>query len=555
MFLRVGHKVEIIRGVDSGAVGTLIDIDSDVYYIEKTEGMFKEMYDTHNIYGFELADFKVTVPCIKPRDKVQVLTKEECGVDLPEQFKGGEEFKVAKATADTCTVNVKGEAVVVPSSYFKIVEGVEPKQKVNNISVKVNDVVFFRKGRKTYMGKIVDKYGVNYVIESRNGEGHEVKKSAIFKKISVKEMADKIKKDTVDKDESEQIKSILKELNTLKSLGNSVVDGEYDDYKRQATRRLKSLLSAKYKKNKSKCFEHKGYKKRIESAILKNPNLLKRQYWNFMKELGRRPTPATNKQYKEMFGVEYYKSGNVYDKAGTFAKINKRLKASDLILSNKRPYTNSKYVGVEIEMYSKYDRNQLNTELTKAGLGRNVSLITDSSIKDYGDKHPLEVRILATERTVDSVLKRTLEVLKKAEAEVNLSCGLHVHLDMRHRKVNKAFRNLINAQDMLFKFCHKSRSESRYCKKVLTTDFNRAVKNRDHYDAISADAYRKHKSLEIRMLEGSLDHDKITNWIKLLVGIVESKGFSPQYDADRFLKQLKSFSTEQKDYFKQQLAA
>lgn len=181
---------------------------------------------------------------------------------------------------------------------------------------------------------------------------------------------------------------------------------------------------------------------------------------------------------------------------------------------------NNKYVGVEIEFFCKVDKKNLAAELFKTGLGDSVRVMTDGSIKDYPSSYyPHEVTILAPENQYVDIITRTCAVLNKVGAKVNTSCGMHVHLDMRNRNKEAAYNNLVTAQPILFAMNPKSRSQSTFCKINKSKVFN--VNSPDgRYNGINAQAYTKHKTLEIRIHAGTVNETKIINWVKLLLAVV-----------------------------------
>jgi len=256
-----------------------------------------------------------------------------------------------------------------------------------------------------------------------------------------------------------------------------------------------------------------------------------------------------------ILGVQHCKQGNVFTQAGTIKKISDALTSPSIMGVIKVPILKSHHVGVEIECFSDYTRESLNTLFLQAGLGKNISLVNDQSIKRYGEQQPIEVRIIATERSISRVIDKTIEVLAKGNVGVNDSCGLHVHLDMRHRNVKSCYRKLYNAQETLFKASSEERRTNQYCMKLTSSCFQKALERNQHYDCISAQAYSRHKTLEVRMHEGSVDAKQINNWIKILIGVVTSRNVNKNGSADDFVNTLTSVTAEDKDYFKARLTA
>lgn len=236
--------------------------------------------------------------------------------------------------------------------------------------------------------------------------------------------------------------------------------------------------------------------------------------------------------------------GKIVNDMGVIMKF---LKSKDkhIVFEEKRPQTKDNYIGVEIEFFCDLDKEDLSFSLMAAGLGKFVCLKEDGSIQQEGSTFDHEVCVLAKEKEIHNVIKDLCAVLKQANAKVNKSCGLHVHLDMRNRDHEIAFHNLASAQNVLFAMNPFSRQAGTYCKRVETKDFKKAASG-DRYFGINAQSHEKHNTIEIRMHSGTVIDEKINNWIKLLLAIIAKKeavvrsstslkAFIKQYDIDNKL--------------------
>lgn len=188
------------------------------------------------------------------------------------------------------------------------------------------------------------------------------------------------------------------------------------------------------------------------------------------------------------------------------------------------PWSDKHFVGVELEFISKYDQEYLLMHLTDAGLEDYINLKDDGSI-DYTDEHPHshEINILAPQTQIKRIVKQVCSVLQDLECVVNYSCGLHVHLDMRNRDKEKCFANLVAAQPLLYSMVSKSRRNNNYCRPTEGTNWRLTEK----YQGVNSLAYSRYKTLEVRIHSGTLNATKITNWIDLLVKIIEGKKTTP----------------------------
>lgn len=174
------------------------------------------------------------------------------------------------------------------------------------------------------------------------------------------------------------------------------------------------------------------------------------------------------------------------------------------------------YVGIEIECFSRYDKGELQEKFLEHDI-KNVQIDTDGSIEpDFGED--FELKVLLKEKDLKAGLSKLGKVVKKGKFGVNDSCGLHIHLDMRNRDVEKCYQKLLKFQDVLFSMVDKDRWSSEYCQ------YNRKYGVSGHYSAINKDsAYAEHRTIEIRLHHATLDMKKIEKWISLLLTIIGTK--------------------------------
>lgn len=198
---------------------------------------------------------------------------------------------------------------------------------------------------------------------------------------------------------------------------------------------------------------------------------------------------------------------------------------SNQYMNNIVPSSKANHVGVELECYSPFTRLQFVGLLTKYNLGKKVCIASDSSIvppppsiedvivgksqKYFG----YEFKIIDTEDDIFETLKVFETVLKEGLVEVNSTCGLHVHLDMRNRKYDEAGDRLIKCQNLFKKLVDANRIGNHFCPETTSiTDPNRG--------AINLTAVSRHNTIEVRLHHATTDVSLIQNWIKLLLCIV-----------------------------------
>ena len=149
--------------------------------------------------------------------------------------------------------------------------------------------------------------------------------------------------------------------------------------------------------------------------------------------------------------------------------------------------------------------------------GLNVKL--DGSLNsDDETMFPVEFTLIY-KKNDDTMLKKTLELLKDLKAEVNDSCGLHVHLDCR--SLNESQIVDIGAKfepclDFLAAMVPSSRRDNKYCALKVSS------LNGDRYSAVNLTSFDKYKTIEIRLHSGTTQYEKISNWVKIIDGIKNS---------------------------------
>lgn len=143
-----------------------------------------------------------------------------------------------------------------------------------------------------------------------------------------------------------------------------------------------------------------------------------------------------------------------------------------------------------------------------------------------GDGH--EIAIVAKSTVIAEIIRKVCAVLKTHDAEVNDTCGLHVHLDARKENEELMFTNLVNAQKLLYNMVPRSRWTSQYCRpNNYETDMG---SYHSRYYGINPESYGRHKTIEVRLHSGSVNAEKINKWIILLKKIAYSKNAIKKVD-------------------------
>jgi hypothetical protein len=212
--------------------------------------------------------------------------------------------------------------------------------------------------------------------------------------------------------------------------------------------------------------------------------------------------------YKKIINTLIAKSGN-----NSLKNIIFDLHRNDV----KKPKTKSRYLGLEIECYTMAEEPELVEALYAFGLQDKVQISDDGSIESPDYENTYELKVLFKEEELSRTLNKLSKFLKYCKIKTNDSCGLHVHIDMRSRNLDKCYKNLVSMQDVLFGLVDKSRWDNEYCAPVKEFNIN------SRHVAINKLAYSKHKTLEVRLHHGTTDMKKVENWVKLLLKVISAK--------------------------------
>lgn len=153
-----------------------------------------------------------------------------------------------------------------------------------------------------------------------------------------------------------------------------------------------------------------------------------------------------------------------------------------------------------------------------------VTVKGDGSLRPAQGYDPVEIVVSFT-RSNRAPLFTVCKILREMEATVNTSCGLHVHLDMRHLTARGAMtraRRIAAAVPYLKRILPPSRRENHFCRNDLS-----GIRNGHRYSFVNGQAYRKHKTIEIRGHSGTTDAVKIDHWINLMIALADKRGPTP----------------------------
>lgn len=183
--------------------------------------------------------------------------------------------------------------------------------------------------------------------------------------------------------------------------------------------------------------------------------------------------------------------------------------------SPKKPLASSNYIGIEIEMGSNINRESVFNVLREFNIHKNIEIKDDGSIRC--GRYQVELACIFHEKKLNNILK-LCNVINSApiSAEVDGSCGLHVHIDMRNRDRILVKNRFLNMENILFNMMPIERRRNRYCVRSNTLTDN------ERYRWFNVLAYERHRTYEIRLHNGTTRGEDILNWTKLMIAIADT---------------------------------
>jgi hypothetical protein len=133
-----------------------------------------------------------------------------------------------------------------------------------------------------------------------------------------------------------------------------------------------------------------------------------------------------------------------------------------------------------------------------------------SLIPPNGDYLPVELVLCRPRSGYEVPLNRFCSLIESMGGIVNETCGLHVHFDFRG-STKEAVERRAQVLDAHMPFVKlllpEHRRDNRYCRPGLSWE--------DRYRMVNLTAYLRYQTLEVRAHQGTIDHQKILNWIRL----------------------------------------
>ncbi len=231
--------------------------------------------------------------------------------------------------------------------------------------------------------------------------------------------------------------------------------------------------------------------------------------------------------------------------------------------------------GVEIEAYN-FTRDSLINQCTGNGLtvkseGYNhndnqhyFKIVSDCSINGDNSNEVVSP-ILKGTKGMNS-LKAMCSALAAVDARVNVSCGLHVHIgakQMSDEHYCRLVRNYQKIEKVIDTFMPVSRraNNNQYCHSLQGINFEGCICKSSiarmmgsRYYKVNAEAYQRHGTIEFRQHSGTVDYEKISNWVKFLAKLVE---YSAKHEITfcNSIEELPFLNEREKEYFINRRAA
>ena len=188
--------------------------------------------------------------------------------------------------------------------------------------------------------------------------------------------------------------------------------------------------------------------------------------------------------------------------------------------------------------------------------------VSDSSIRG---ENPIEcVSPVLTGKAGMKSLENCCKALNEANAQVNVSTGLHVHIgaqNLSDEAYVNVFKNYQKLESVIDTFMARSRREnnSQWCRSLQGKDFSLCTSKNDVYGVMSGNRYYKvnacsysrHRTIEFRQHQGSTDFEKISNWVNFCAKLVAWSKKNVLQTEVTSIDEIPFLTVKEKSFFKQ----
>lgn len=179
-----------------------------------------------------------------------------------------------------------------------------------------------------------------------------------------------------------------------------------------------------------------------------------------------------------------------------------------------------RYVGFELEFLSRSTPERLRGEVKRDG---SVGSHSEDDQGQRGTPHEFAAGRARGDALLHNI-SASCASLARAGAFANRTCGFHVHLDMRESTPEQRGRIQWwwrTFEPMFYSMVAPSRRTSRFCYPVGLHETDRDwVSSR--YHGLNITAYNQHGTYEARLHHGTVNKQKITNWILILLAFFDT---------------------------------
>ena len=187
--------------------------------------------------------------------------------------------------------------------------------------------------------------------------------------------------------------------------------------------------------------------------------------------------------------------------------------------------------------------------------------VSDSSIRG---ENPIEcVSPVLTGKMGMKSLETCCKALNEANAQVNRSTGLHVHIgaqNLSDEAYINVFKNYQKLERVIDTFMANSRraNNSQWCRTLQGKDFTMCttkldifdVMNGNRYYKVNACSYSRHKTIEFRQHQGSTDFEKISNWVNFCAKLVAWSKKNVLSSEVNSIDEIPFLTAKEKSFFK-----
>jgi hypothetical protein len=237
-------------------------------------------------------------------------------------------------------------------------------------------------------------------------------------------------------------------------------------------------------------------------------------------------------------GIKLYHNGTAsYLPLIEYIKVNRNSR-----FFNSLTVPSEKSIGIELEIVSKLNRLQLAMKLNEFNC-KGVQITSDSSLRASGSyDYTHELRIVAPR---SEYKERIIEICNALQdnSSANKSCGMHVHFDMRNVPWNDAIlkgSKIAWFQSLLLKMQPVSRRSNTYCRRNSFNSYNGNIRNTGgrYYIVNAYNALSRHTTIEVRLHSGTIDSNKIINWISILDKLQNAEITRPSRVSEKIFKNI-----------------